>query len=139
MYLGCNRDRLVTVQDIADLHHISKNHLMKIVYHLGVSGVVETVRGRNGGLRLRSAPEDINIGAVIRKTESDFFIVECFDQEHNACVLTPFCRLKGLLRRATDAFLNTLDSVTLAELIDEKNSAIQRPEKSQPPRPSKSK
>ena len=52
MHLGANRDRLVTIQNIADVHGISENHLMKVVHQLGLSGMVETVRGRNGGLMI---------------------------------------------------------------------------------------
>ena len=117
MYLGYNRDRLVTIQDIADLHGISKNHLMKVVHQLGLSGVVETVRGRNGGLKLKKEPADINIGEVVRNTESDFYMAECFDRAHNQCVYTPSCVLKDVLRSATAAYLDVLDGVTLEGLI----------------------
>src|SRR5471032_96611 len=85
LYLGANRDRLVTIQDIADMHVISKNHLMKVVYQLGLSGIIETVRGRNGGMRLKREPADINIGALVRETETDFYMAECFDREHDTC------------------------------------------------------
>jgi len=117
LYLCANRDRLVTIQDIADMHNISKNHLMKVVYQLGQSGLIETVRGRNGGLRLGREPKDINIGAVVRETESDFFMAECFDKEHDTCPLTPECKLKGALGGATQAFLAELDKVTLADIL----------------------
>lgn len=117
IYLGMNRDRLVTIQDIADLHDISKNHLTKVIHQLGVSGLVETVRGRNGGLRLGKEPEDINIGAVVRQSESDFFMAECFDTEHNSCVLDGNCYLKFKLKEATEAYLRVLDGLTLARLL----------------------
>lgn len=117
MYLGMNRDRLVTIQDIAELHGISKNHLMKVVHQLGLSGMVETVRGRNGGLKLKKEPAEINIGAVIRNTETDFFMAECFDRASNACVYAPSCILKGVLRTATEAYLAVLDGATLEDLI----------------------
>jgi len=117
MYLGVNRDRLVTIQDIADLHSISKNHLMKVVYQLGLSGIVETVRGRNGGLRLKREPEEINIGALVRETETDFYMAECFDRDNNQCALTSACKLKRVLTQATSAYLAVLDNVTLAGLL----------------------
>ena len=71
-YLGLNRDRMVTIQDTADLHGIPKNHLMKVVHQLGLTRTVETVRGRNGGIKLNKEPVDINIGDVVRYTETDF-------------------------------------------------------------------
>ncbi|MYN26734.1 RrF2 family transcriptional regulator [Duganella levis] len=117
LYLAANRDRLVTIQDIADLHVISKNHLMKVVYQLGLAGLVETVRGRNGGLRLGKEPKDINIGALVRSTETDFFMAECFDRSTDTCPLTPNCKLKHTLNDATQAFLNVLDQQTLADML----------------------
>lgn len=117
MYLGFNRDRLVTIQDIADLHGISKNHLMKVVHQLGLSGMVETVRGRNGGIRLNKEPEDINIGEVVRNTETDFYMAECFDRENNSCVYVSFCTLKDALGSATAAYLGVLDGITLKDLL----------------------
>ncbi|MRV70196.1 Rrf2 family transcriptional regulator [Duganella sp. FT92W] len=117
IYLGMHRDRLVTIQDIADLHDISKNHLTKVIHQLGVTGLVETVRGRNGGLRLGKEPEEINIGAVVRQSESDFFMAECFDTENNSCVLDGNCYLKVKLKEATEAYLQVLDGLTLAKLL----------------------
>ena len=117
MYLALNQDELVTIQGIADLHGISKNHLMKVVHQLGLSGLVETVRGRNGGLRLNKKPVDINIGDVVRSTETDFFMAECFDRKNNTCAYSSFCALKGVLSAATAAYLELLDGVTLDDLI----------------------
>jgi Rrf2 family nitric oxide-sensitive transcriptional repressor len=121
MYLGLNRDRLVTIKDIAEIHGISKNHMMKVAHQLGLSGMVETVRGRNGGLKLNKEPAEINIGEVVRNTETDFFMAECFDRESNTCVCEPSCILKGILRSATAAYLDVLDSVTLNDLIRKKD------------------
>lgn len=74
-------DELSNIKEIADTYSISKNHLMKVIYRLGQLGYVETIRGRGGGIRLGMTPEDINIGEVVRNTEDDFNIVECFDSK----------------------------------------------------------
>ena len=119
LHLGSNPGRLVTIQEIADLHTISKNHLMKVVHELGRNGVIETIRGRNGGFRLAHNPEDINIGAVVRQSESDFYMAECFDPDGNPCGLVKACSLKGVLTNATAAYLAELDRHTLAMLLPE--------------------
>lgn len=119
LHLGSNQERLVTIQEIADLHDISKNHLMKVVHELGRNGVIETVRGRNGGFRLAHAPEDINVGAVVRMAETDFHMADCFDPAGAPCGLTRACRLKGVLKDATSAYLAELDRHTLADLLPE--------------------
>jgi len=117
IYLGLNRDQLVTIQDIADAYGISKSHLMKVVHQLGLAGLVETIRGRSGGLRLGMEPENINIGTVVRRTEPDFTMAECFDHQINECILSPSCGLQDVLRQATNAYLAVLDGVTLADLL----------------------
>lgn len=117
MYLGTHRENLVTIQDIADSYGISKSHLMKVVHQLGLAGLVETIRGRSGGLRLGKEPEEINIGDVVRGTEPDFMMVECFSRETNECILSPSCELQDVLRRATKAYLEVLSGVTLADLL----------------------
>ncbi len=117
MYLAVSRDRLVTIQDIASLHSISKNHLTKVVHHLGQIGIVATVRGRNGGLKLGHEPVDINIGAVVRQTETDFHMAECFHKENNRCVYASACVLEDVLGAATAAYLLVLDGVTLDDLV----------------------
>lgn len=118
IYLAANRERLVTIQDIADAHDIAKNHLTKVVHQLGILGFVESLRGRNGGLKLGKEPAQINIGAVVRSTEPDFHMAECFDPKKNFCMLSTACSLKGVLYKATAAYLAVLDEVTLENLMD---------------------
>ncbi|GGI10409.1 RrF2 family transcriptional regulator [Gottfriedia solisilvae] len=109
-------EKLVNIKDIAEAYDISKNHLMKIIYNLGKMGYIETIRGRNGGIRLAKRPSDINIGELIRKTEEDFHIVECFEHNNN-CVITPVCSLKHIFNKALDQFLQVLDEYTLEDIV----------------------
>ncbi len=117
MYLAVKPDALATIQEVAEAYGISRNHLMKIAQELGRGGFVETVRGRGGGLRLRTDPASIVIGDVVRATEDDFRLVECFDPTRNRCVITGPCRLRGALAEALDAYLAVLDRFTLADLV----------------------
>ena len=80
-------------------------------------GLLETTRGRGGGLRLLAAPETIRIGDVVRASETDFRLVECFDPGTNQCTLTPSCRLKGLFNAALRAYFKELDGMTLADMV----------------------
>lgn len=116
MFCALNPDRSVTIAELAESHVISKNHLMKIVNDLANQGVLLTTRGRGGGLKLQKKPEDICIGDVVRASETDFRMVECFDVDHNACTLTAQCRLKFVFRKALESYLAELDKVTLADI-----------------------
>jgi Rrf2 family nitric oxide-sensitive transcriptional repressor len=116
MYCAVHRDRLVTIAELAEQHGLSKNHLMKVVNDLARQGLLETTRGRGGGLRLMAEPESIRIGDVVRATETDFRLVECFDASTNACTLSPSCRLKHLFDDALTGYFKALDGATLADV-----------------------
>ncbi len=119
IYLGAHRnaEQLTTIGDIAAAYRISENHLMKVVHHLAKHGYVETTRGKGGGMQLARAPEEINIGAVVRITEDDLALVECFEGGAPKCPIVPVCTLQGALARALHAFLEVLDGQTLADLL----------------------
>ncbi|WP_100330366.1 RrF2 family transcriptional regulator [Bacillus xiapuensis] len=108
--------KLSNIKEIADAYQISKNHLMKVIHKLGRMKVIETIRGRNGGIRLALPPEKINIGKVVRETEDDFHLVECFQPETNRCVVSPACGLKHVLFQALQAYLDVLDQYTLKDI-----------------------
>ncbi|MBZ5748966.1 MULTISPECIES: RrF2 family transcriptional regulator [Metabacillus] len=117
-------NELSNIKEIADIYNISKNHLMKVTYELGKMNIIETIRGRNGGIRLAHSPADINIGEVVRKTEEDFHIVECFDDDRNQCIISPVCGLKHVLNKALLAYLDVLDQYTLADLVTNQDSLL---------------
>ncbi len=128
IYLGLQRDRLSTVSEIAGSYGISRNHLVKVVHNLSSLGFIHSTRGKGGGLSLARAPEQINIGDVVRNTEANFDIVECFDGKQRNCPITTVCRLKGVLSDAANAFLGVLDGYTLADVLknEQKLSAVLR-------------
>ena len=116
MYLAVKDDGLATVAEIAEAYGISKNHLTKVAYELGVAGFVETVRGRGGGLRLARPREEINLGIVVRQTEPDMALVPCFAPIGGDCAIERCCVLRKALQKACEAFLDVLDGYTLADL-----------------------
>ena len=111
------RSQPVTISEIAQAHGISRSHLTKIVVDLSNQGWLETTRGRGGGLRLLKPASEIVLGDVVRATESDFTMVECFDAGINQCRLSGHCGLKGVLHRAMQAYFAVLDGVTLADML----------------------
>jgi Rrf2 family nitric oxide-sensitive transcriptional repressor len=130
MYCATSQARAqpVTITEIADSHGVSRSHLTKIVHQLGSQGLLDTTRGRGGGMRLSRPAAEINVGAVVRQTETDFAMVECFEPGNNHCGLIANCHLQGLLHQATDSFLAVLDGVSLADLVAPANRAhVQMP------------
>jgi Rrf2 family nitric oxide-sensitive transcriptional repressor len=109
MYLALDRTRLATIPEIAAAYGISENHLMKVVHQLARAGVVESVRGKGGGIRLALAPEEIRLGEIVRVSEGDAPIVVCLSGDPHACRITSSCRLKGILVDAFDTLYAALD------------------------------
>ncbi len=116
IYLGLQPERLSSIREIAEAYGISESHLMKVVQALGQTGYVATLRGRGGGLKLAKSPHEINLGEVVRKTEDDVALVECF-AEDGACRIEAPCRLRHLLKEALEAFFAVLDRHSLADLL----------------------
>ena len=119
MYLAVHAEPKPTIGQIAKAYGVSRNHLMKVTYELGLAGFIETVRGNRGGLRLKRPAAEIGLGEVIRHTEPDLNLVPCFAQTGpNCCAISPACRLRGALNQARSAFMAVLDSYTLADLVE---------------------
>ena len=119
------RAKLPTVSEIAEAHAISRSHLMKIVMDLASLGWLETTRGRSGGLRLLRAPASLSLGEIVRQTETDMDMVECFDKHLNSCRLDGFCRLKGIIKKASRDFIESLNAYTLADLLEPGSAALE--------------
>ena len=117
IYVATRRDGTCTVNDVAQAYNLSRNHLLKVAQTLRDLELVETTRGRAGGIRLARPPEAIAIGALVRATEEEFSLAECMQKGGRACAISPACRLKGMLHEALGAFLAVLDKYTLADIV----------------------
>ena len=122
-----HRETPVTISEIAQRHDISRSHLMKIVMTLSSLGWIESIRGRGGGIRLLVDANKLSVGEVLRKTETDFHMVECFDDELNSCRLNGRCHLKHVLQEATESYLKVLDGVSVADLLPKPNTSKLHP------------
>jgi Rrf2 family nitric oxide-sensitive transcriptional repressor len=116
MYAAAHDDRLVTIEEVSEVYDISRAHLMKITNTLTRAGFLKAVRGRSGGLTLAKPPRKICLGDVIRVTEPDFALVECF-AAGSQCIITRSCQLRGILQEGLAAFNEVLDKYTLADLM----------------------
>jgi len=115
--MGIFPDKTTTVSELAVQYAVSRNHLNKVAHYLSQQGYVETSRGKGGGMKLALPPERINIGQLVRDTEKNSALVECFNPGNCHCRILPACRLTGILREAQEAFYASLDQYTIADLI----------------------
>jgi Rrf2 family nitric oxide-sensitive transcriptional repressor len=117
MYVAMKNDEPASVHDISKAYGVSTNHMKKAASELIKHGYLKTIRGRNGGLLLAQEAQDICIGDVVRVTEDHLNLVECFDPTTNTCPIIEVCQVSKLFKRALNAFMDVLDSATLADMI----------------------
>lgn len=106
---------MATIAEIADYHQISRNHLVKVANSLTNQGFIISTRGKGGGIQLARPAFTIGVGEVVRQTEQNMNLVECFDMPNNHCRLIRNCFLKASLYEAQRAFMAVLDKYTLAD------------------------
>jgi Rrf2 family nitric oxide-sensitive transcriptional repressor len=117
IYVALDPQRRATISGIATAYDISENHLTKVVHQLARSGLIQSMRGKGGGIQLAQPAENIRIGQVVNMAEGESPIVECLS-DHDTCKITPACKLAGILTRARKAFYEELDRFTVADLIE---------------------
>jgi Rrf2 family nitric oxide-sensitive transcriptional repressor len=108
-------DARITARATSTLFHVPYTHMVKVVHQLAQQGWIVTSKGKGGGLRLSRPPETIRIGEVLRRTEPQSAVVDCFTQP---CPLRFDCLLKHALDEAHEAFYVQLDKVTLADIAN---------------------
>ena len=119
IYAALGREAYSTVKEIASACHASEHHMAKIANHLVHMGILQAVRGRNGGVRLAQEPSEINLGAVVREMENGSYLTECFieDGTEKTCPLLPACTYRAILVDAQEAFFAVLDRFKLSDIL----------------------
>ncbi|CAG4914280.1 unnamed protein product [Acidocella sp. C78] len=113
--LALRPDGQASIPEVAAAYGISENHLTKVAHALGQSGLVETIRGRKGGMRLGRPAAKIGLGEVVRAMEPSLALVTC--QEGGACAIGGCCGLQGVMNEAQAALLAVFDRYTLADVV----------------------
>lgn len=115
VYLAGVRDaRPVSARLIAEKYNVSAHHMHKVAQGLRKLGYIESVCGRNGGLRLAVAAESLRIGDVVEAMEGRGHMADC---ARGPCMLHGACLLKGALDRAERGFFDELRKYTLADVV----------------------
>lgn len=117
MYCAANEGRLSRIPEIAAAYTVSELFLFKILQPLVEHGLVATVRGRNGGVKLGRPAAEISLFDVVRVTEENFAMAECFENDATECPLVDSCGLNSALREALNAFFEVLMRHSIDDLV----------------------
>lgn len=105
---------------LAQRQHISVKYMEQIVSQLAKSGLVDSIRGPQGGYRLRRAPKDYKVGDILRVTEGKLTPVWCLEDETNSCLLYDSCSARNFWAGYYDAITSYVDGTTLQDILDKK-------------------
>lgn len=117
IYLARHEDELSIVDDMARDLGISRDHLKKVVNKLAKTDYINSLKGRNGGLRLGLPPEKINLGEVLRLTEENMNLVECMNIPSCCSAMQGGCKLKGIINNSLNVFIEEMSKYTLADIL----------------------
>lgn len=115
IYLTQHPEEKVTIDKLQSYFDISRNHLVKVVHWLGQQDYVITRRGKGGGIVLSRDPAAIEVGEVFKKAEQRLDLVECMGETCH-CRIVQQCGLQGVIRAGLAAFVQVMDSYTLADV-----------------------
>jgi len=124
IYLGLHTDKRVTIDELTQAYDVSRHHIRSVVHKLSTLGYIDSSQGKGGGLTLALDANNISVREVVENTENDFYIVECFNPDGNACPIEPMCILKQALSKASLSFLEALGKYTLEDLIKNKKGRM---------------
>ncbi len=124
IYLALHPNERCTIDQLTQAYNISRHHVRSVVHHLAKLGYIESIQGKGGGVVLAIKPEEISVREIVENSEKDFYIVECFNPDGNACPIEPLCALKLALSNASKCFLQTLEEYTIEDLIKNKKSQL---------------
>ncbi len=116
MYCGANHGQLSQIPEIATAYGLSEMFLFKVLQPLTKNGLIESIRGRNGGIKLAKELDEIRLSEIVRITEDNFEMAECFKEGGTSCPLVDSCELNAALHEALAAFFAVLDKYTIKDL-----------------------
>ncbi|MFV0533409.1 MAG: RrF2 family transcriptional regulator [Cumulibacter sp.] len=117
-----NRDQTLTTHELAEQLNVRYAHATKVVAALQKLGVVETRRGRTGGVWITPTGAAMSIGFIARELEGPGEVVDC--DGPNPCPLRGGCLLRRALRDAQDAFFMSLDRLRVSDLVAEPTQTL---------------
>lgn len=117
IYLAMHQEELCTVEQLASTLNVSEHHLKKVIHKLAKTDYVTSIKGRMGGLKLGVAPKEINLGQVLRITEDNLNIVECLNKECVCEFMNTECKLKNVVQRSLDKFIEEFSHYTLEDIL----------------------
>lgn len=114
---------VVAVKKVAADTGLTEFTIFKLLKTATRAGLVASVRGRNGGIRLAAPPDQLTLGSVVRAFELRF--QECRPAQQ--MLAEDFARdgvdrrLNGMIGQGFAAFLQTMDNLTVADLLAEED------------------
>lgn len=109
----------VQLTEIAEAQNIPSKFLTVILSEMKRAGLVQTLRGKEGGYWLAKPPAEITYGNIVRLTRGSLALVPCASrlayEKCKNCIDEKVCKLRRVMLAVRDETANVLDQMTLAD------------------------
>ena len=109
-------DAFLSLRGIAQRQEISEKYLESIIRMLVKAKVLESLRGKGGGYRLRKAPDEYTVGSILRLTEESLAPVSCLKDNAEPCGRAELCCTLPVWQGLSNVITDYLDNMTLADV-----------------------
>lgn len=109
----------VSLKTIADRQEVSLKYLEAIIATLNRAGMVESLRGKDGGYKLTRKPGEYSVGSILKLAEGSLAPVSCVDCDNTGCERADHCLTFPMWKKLDHVIDEYLESVTLGDLLDQ--------------------
>lgn len=99
------------IKDIARRQHIPEAYLQKVLWVLARAGLVQTMRGPRGGVRLTHPPQEINLRQVVEAVQGPIVFTRCLLWA-GECPLLGVCPTHTVWQSVQETLIRSLESTT---------------------------
>ena len=119
-----NSDGQISLKSIAERQDISENYLEQLFATLRKSGLVNSIRGSQGGYILAHSPENITVGSILRSLEGSLAPVDCvMENDPMQCSRSECCVTRYIWEKIRDSVNSVVDAITLDDLVKDYKKA----------------
>ncbi|MCF6464137.1 RrF2 family transcriptional regulator [Clostridium sp. Cult1] len=114
----------IPLNTIATAQELSENYLEQLVSTLRKAGLLNSVRGAQGGYMLAKSPKEITVGNILRVLEGDMAPADCVIDNANGCEKEENCVTKLVWMQMRDSINQVIDSISLQDMLDEQAEMV---------------
>jgi len=121
-------DKCVSISSMAGRLGISENYLEQLIIKLKKAGIVESIRGAQGGYVLGRPAEEITVAEILTILEGSLYPVECLDGTGECSCGEGSCNpcvTRSVWQKMYDGIFDVVDSIKISDLAKDYKAGVE--------------